>query len=123
MPRLPEEQFRAMESAAPLRRAHWRNPMPRLLPLCVMLLAAATSICAQTYTVLHHFGSLAGDPSGPVFRGTIAQSRGGAMLTTATDQLTDGGGKAFRISTTGSIQVLHQFSGPSGGQPYTGVTL
>lgn len=97
--------------------------MPKLLPLCAMLLAAATSISAQTYTVLHHFGSVAGDPSGPVFRGTIAQSRGGAMLTTATDQLTDGVGKAFRISTTGSIHGLHQFSGSSGGEPDSGFIL
>ena len=39
--------------------------MSKLLPLCIVLLAASISVSAQTYTVLHNFGSKAGDPDRP----------------------------------------------------------
>jgi uncharacterized repeat protein (TIGR03803 family) len=75
----------------------------KLLPLSILLLAASTAASAQTYTVIHNFGSRAGDPSRPsAWPGTIAQSRGGAMFTT-------GGGDAFRVWPGGDVQVLHQF--------------
>ena len=88
--------------------------MAKFLSLCIMLFAASMSVSAQTYTVIHDFG--AGDPNGAVL-GTIAQSRGGAMLTTTPDFQPDHTvGKAFRIGTGGSLQVLHQFnSAPWGG--------
>jgi uncharacterized repeat protein (TIGR03803 family) len=87
--------------------------MRSLLPLSIALLAASTAVSAQTFTVLHNFGSKAGDPTGPVSPGTIAQGRGGAMLTTA--QTT-----AFRIWPSGSLQVLHQFGD---GGPWSGLIL
>ena len=65
--------------------------------LNVVLLAASTALSAQTYTVLHNFGE---DTSNVT--GNIAQSRGGAMLTTSFNT-------AFRIWTGGSLEVLHQF--------------
>jgi len=91
--------------------------MAKFLHLCIMLFAASISVSAQTYTVIHNFGSVAGDPDGPVPPGTIAQSRGGAMVTTTPDFQPDRIlGKAFRIWPSGSLQVLHQFnSGPWGG--------
>ena len=97
--------------------------MSRFLFTCIVLLAACSAVSAQTYTILYTFGSNAGDPSNPEFRGTIAQSRGGAMVTTAGDELNDGVGKAFRISTAASLHVLHQFSGSSGGRPTGGLIL
>ena len=60
--------------------------MSKLLPLCIVLLAASTAVSAQTYTVIHNFGNVSGDP-GPNFFGRIAQSRGGAMLTTTRDAI------------------------------------
>jgi len=95
--------------------------MSKLLPFCIVLLAACISVSAQPYTVLHNFGSKAGDPSQPVPPGTIAQSRGGVMLTTAPDP--DATGKVFRIYTNGSVQVLHQFNGSDGSLPVSGLTL
>jgi uncharacterized repeat protein (TIGR03803 family) len=71
--------------------------------------------------VIHNFGSKAGDPSQPVPPGAIAQSRGGAMLSTAPDP--DAAGKVFRIYTYGSVQVLHQFNGSDGSLPVSGLTL
>jgi hypothetical protein len=55
--------------------------MFKILPLSIMLLAMSTPFYAQTYTVIHNFGSQAGDPSATEV-GTIAQSRGGALFTT-----------------------------------------
>jgi uncharacterized repeat protein (TIGR03803 family) len=80
--------------------------MRSLLPLSIVLLAASTALPAQTYTVLHNFGSKPGDPREAVEPGTIAQGRGGAMLTTSENF---GLGKAFRIWPGGSLQVLHVF--------------
>jgi uncharacterized repeat protein (TIGR03803 family) len=71
--------------------------------------------------VLHAFEDGGGDPSGPVFRGTIAEGRGGAMLTTSTNQLTDHVGKAFRIWPDATLQVRHEFDG--GGEPDSGLVL
>jgi uncharacterized repeat protein (TIGR03803 family) len=97
--------------------------MFRFLSPCIVLLAACGAVSAQTYSILHTFGSKAGDPSNPEYRGTIAQARGGTLVTTAGDELNDGVGKAFRISTSGSLHVLHEFSGPSGGRPTGGLIL
>ena len=54
--------------------------MSKFLPLCIMLFAASMSVSAQTYTVLHNFGSTSGDPTGPRYSGVISQSRGGNMF-------------------------------------------
>jgi uncharacterized repeat protein (TIGR03803 family) len=97
--------------------------MPKLLPLSIVLLAASTALSAQTYTVLHNFGSQAGDPWNSERPLTIAQSRGGAMLTTSLDDPHYELGKAFRIWPGGGLQVLHQFDGQDGGDPYSGLIL
>ena len=62
MPRRPEEVFRAVETQHPEASTR-RNPMSKLLPLCIVLLAASTALSAQTYKVLHNFGNGAGDPT------------------------------------------------------------
>lgn len=80
--------------------------MSRFLSACSVLLAASTALSGQTYKVIHNFGAKAGDPSQPNGPGIIAQGRGGEMMTTAST-------KAFRISTSGSLQVLHQFDSSS----------
>jgi len=97
--------------------------MSRYLFLSLVLLAAPTALSAQTYTVLHNFGSGAGDPTNLSWPTMIAQSRGGAMLTTSVDSPFEELGKVFRIWPGGSLQVLHQFDGQDGGDPYGGLTL
>ena len=97
--------------------------MSKLLPLCIVLLAASTALSAQTYTVLHNFRNLSGEPN-PDFFGRIAQSRGGAMLTTSRDAYQDYLlGKAFRVWTDGTLQVLHHFDPVFGNEPESGFTL
>jgi uncharacterized repeat protein (TIGR03803 family) len=82
--------------------------------------ALGTTMHAQTYKVLAY---LTGTPSTPVEPGLIAQSPGGNLMTTASDQDTDLGGVAFRVTTEGAVTVLHQFSKPGGIAPASGLTL
>jgi len=97
--------------------------MTKLLPLCIVLVAASTSVSAQTYTVLHNFGSVAGDPTGPRYSGVISQSRGGNMFSSADDHWTDDNGTAFRISPEGTLKVVHRFGPPGAVRPVGGLTL
>jgi len=82
--------------------------------------ALATTMHAQTYKVLAY---LSGTPSTPVEPGLIAQSPGGNLMTTASDQDTDLRGVAFRVTTEGVVTVLHEFSKPEGVLPASGLTL
>ena len=88
-----------------------------------LLFATASTLYAQTYKVLYSFGTTSGDPSEPYPPGMIAQSRGGYLFST-----TDGGGfskdgAAFRITTRGSLSVLHSFNGLDGNRSDSGLTL
>ena len=87
-------------------------------------LAWALSLCAhaQTYKMMAY---LNGAPSSPVEPGLIAQSRGGFLVTTASDQTTDGAGVTFRVTTSGAVTVLHQFMTGNGQRysPAGGLTL
>ena len=97
--------------------------MSKLLPLCIVLLAASISVSAQTYTVLHNFGSKAGDPTGPRYSGVISQSRGGNMFSSADDHWTDQHGTAFSITPSGTVTVVHRFALPAQSRPVGGLTL
>lgn len=84
--------------------------MRKVLALSFVLLAASTSLCAQTYTVLHAFSGEAGDTGQLIYPNAIAQGRGGTIVGTTSSE-------AFRLWPSGSLQVLHQFGegGPWGG--------
>jgi len=82
------------------------------LPLSVVLLAASTALSAQTFTVLYNFQSNR-PPRHPMNPGIIAQSRGGAMLSTSSDA--GNGGTAWRIWPNGSLTVLGEFLANDGG--------
>jgi uncharacterized repeat protein (TIGR03803 family) len=97
--------------------------MSKLLPLCIVLLTASISVSAQTYTVLHNFGSKAGDPTGPRYSGVISQSRGGNMFSSADDHWTDQRGAAFSVTPSGAVTVVHRFALPGAIRPVGGLTL
>jgi hypothetical protein len=59
--------------------------------------ALCSTMHAQTYKVMDYFN---GVPSAPDTPGVIAQSRGGNLVTTASDQSTDFVGSAFRVATS-----------------------
>jgi uncharacterized repeat protein (TIGR03803 family) len=84
------------------------------------LLASVTTLSAQTFTVLHNFGSQANDPGGPTWTGAIAQSQGGYFFTSSPGAVN---GKAYRLTTAGALKVVHGFNGTDGGQPYSGLTM
>ncbi len=93
-----------------------------LLPaICVVFTLAAT-VHAQTYKVLHSFGSSPGDPACPLPAGTISQSPGGNLYTALDDCFIDGG-SAVRISVNGAVTVVHSFSGVDGVGPTGGLTF
>ncbi len=88
-----------------------------------LVLAMATSVHAQSYKLLYNFGSNPGDPTGPRYSGTIAQSPGGNLYSTADDHWTDGLGTAFKMSVNGTLTVLHRFGGIGGQAPTGGLVF
>jgi uncharacterized repeat protein (TIGR03803 family) len=84
------------------------------------ILSLAATVPAQTYKVLAYFN---GKPGAPEFPGLIAQSLGGSMLTTSTDQMSDLHGVAFRVETSGALTVEHEFDKATGDLASSGLTL
>jgi len=83
----------------------------------------ATTVSAQSYKVLVNFNLNQG-PSLPDEPGIIAQSRGGYLVTTASDDITgSANGSAFRVDTSGALKVLHEFDRTDGSLPIGGLTL
>jgi uncharacterized repeat protein (TIGR03803 family) len=85
------------------------------LAICLVL-ALAAPVHAQTYKVLHNFGSSPGEPSCPTFEGAIAQSLGGNFYSSAPDCFSTDGGTVYKISVNGALTVIYRFpsdlSGP-----------
>jgi uncharacterized repeat protein (TIGR03803 family) len=77
---------------------------------------------SQSYTLLHSFGTNGHGPNDP-HSSIIAQSRGGNMVSTATDTWTGGDGTVFKINTNGAVTTLHTFNGTDGFEPLSGLTL
>lgn len=86
-----------------------------------LLFAVAPTLYAQTYKVLYSFGTKSGDPTIP--SGTIAQSRGGNLFSTTGTGGSSHLGTAFKITTAGSLTVVHSFQGTEGADPFAGLTL
>lgn len=90
----------------------------------VVLVATSVSpLSGQTYSVLYNFGTVSTDPYNPVYTGAIAQGRDGNLYTTAS---AGGGydvGAVFSMSTSGTMTLVHSFSGTDGSCPFGGLTL
>ena len=80
-----------------------------VLSIAVLFALSQPTIYAQTYTVIHNFGSNANDPFSPAISGTITQSRGGAMFSTVGGGNDGTLGAAFRITTSGAVTTLETF--------------
>jgi uncharacterized repeat protein (TIGR03803 family) len=93
----------------------------RAAAICAgMALPLSASLDAQSYKVLAYYS---GNPSTPYPPAVIAQSRGGYLVTT-TAQDSGGFGEAFRVTTSGSVTTLHQFTlGETNHDPFSGLTL
>lgn len=86
-----------------------------------LLFTAAPALYAQTFTILYSFGTVNGDPTYPSTPGIIAQGRDGSMFSTAGYGDSIATGKAFSITTAGSLKVVHAFKGVT--QLTSGLTL
>src|SRR5438874_3961828 len=95
-----------------------------LLPLAqTQISTACPAATAQSYTLLHRFGTNGRGPNDPHYSGIIAQSRDGNMFSTAGDTWTGGEGTAFKISKSGGVTPLHTFTGIDGAGAFSGLTL
>src|ERR1700743_3785688 len=85
--------------------------------LGVLVLAATlTALHAQTYTVLYNFGSNTGDPKNPASNGLMTQGRDGNVYSTTSFGGSTGTGTAFKITTSGALTKLDDFTdSPIGG--------
>jgi uncharacterized repeat protein (TIGR03803 family) len=86
-----------------------------------LLVGVGALACAQTYTVMHDFGTTLTDPQAPGTPGVICQSRGGYLFSAGGTQ--GNPGAAFRLTTDGQYKVMHAFSGSDGQMPSGGLTL
>jgi uncharacterized repeat protein (TIGR03803 family) len=94
-----------------------------LLVLAVAFGAAEAQ--AQTVTIksIRDLGTVAGDPINPRWVGLIAQGRDGNMYTTTPAGEASGSvGTAFKITPTGKLTVLHNFTSAEG-TPLSGLVL
>jgi hypothetical protein len=83
-----------------MRRRSSASVLSLFVSQAIVLLAFATAASAQTFTVLHNFGSKAGDPYQPGHAGAIAQGRDGNMYSA-----TPGGGSSTRGAKIGRAHV------------------
>jgi uncharacterized repeat protein (TIGR03803 family) len=89
----------------------------------VVIVLVTTPAHAQSFSVLYNFGSKSGDPANPSFSGIVAQGRDGNLYTTAPQGGSMGNGAVFKITPSGTLNVLYNFDGTHGSAPEGGVTL
>jgi uncharacterized repeat protein (TIGR03803 family) len=89
----------------------------------LLVLAAAVSAGAQTYTVLYNLGSQPGDPLNPTRQGSFAQARDGNLYSTSQTGGTNDDGAIFRLTPSGAMSVIYSFDDTHGAQPNGGLTL
>ena len=96
----------------------------RLWTLVLLALLSAVPSSAQTYTVLYNLGTNPGDPINPAWVGNFTQARDGNLYSTAPYDGTNLLGAVFRLTPSGTMQVLHSFANNTDGfRPNSGLTL
>ena len=90
-----------------------------------LAIAVATPLCAQTYSDLYNFGANANDPVSPQSSGIITQGRDGQLYSTTPFGGVFGQGAAFKVSTSGSLSKIYDFTFTASGgtNPFGGLTL
>lgn len=115
-------------SLSPSGVSHPLQPF-RMVTVAVALLVLAaifsTPLRAQTYSDLYNFGINTGDPINPQFSGVIAQGRDGALYSTTPFGGSNGQGATFKISTSGTLSRIFDFTPTASGgtNPFGGLTL
>jgi uncharacterized repeat protein (TIGR03803 family) len=93
------------------------------LALPVLVVTVAATVQAQTFSVLHNFGTKSGDGTNPSYSGIVAQGRDGNIYSTTGNGGTYNLGTVFKITPAGKLSVIYSFDGPHGAEPYGGLTL
>lgn len=78
----------------------------RIFYVLALTILAATTVCAQTYSVLDQFGSAQGDPKQP---GALFQGPDGSLYGTSTSGGAYGQGSYFTLTPSGQLQTLYSF--------------
>jgi len=93
-----------------------------LVFIAVTLFPPATAH-AQAVSLLYNFGSKSGDPLLPSYSGIVAQGRDSNLYSTSPSGGA-GHGTVFKITPTGTMTVVYNFTGlADGGTPNGGLTL
>jgi uncharacterized repeat protein (TIGR03803 family) len=92
-----------------------------LILTTLMLVVAAATATARTYTDLYNFGFNSGDPSKP--QGPLAQGRDGNLYGVSYTGGTHNLGTVFLVTPAGTQNVLYDFDGTHGANPWGGLTL
>ena len=103
-----------------------RKMQPFTLAMLVLALSVSTNVAhAQTYSVLYNFGAASGDPSQPANSGIVAQGRDGNLYSTTINGGTLNSGAVFKITPTGTVNVVYSFDPSALGpfNPVSGLTL
>jgi uncharacterized repeat protein (TIGR03803 family) len=88
------------------------RPMICAMLTCLILLVSSTNVLASLkYQVLQSLGKPEGTP-----RGKLVQGSDGYFYGTTYYGGSQGAGTVFKISSTGSFSVLHEFDGAEGGK-------
>lgn len=97
------------------------------LAVATLVLTAtfSTPLRAQTYSDLYNFGTNANDPINPQVSGVIGQGRDGELYSTTPFGGSNGQGAAFKISPTGTLSRIFDFTltASGGTNPFGGMTL
>jgi uncharacterized repeat protein (TIGR03803 family) len=81
-----------------------------LLLTALFVLGTTNHAQAQSYSVIYNLGDHTGDPLNPQELGVIAQGRDGNLYTTTPSGGTSNHGTAFKLTPSGKLTVLTNFS-------------
>ena len=101
----------------------FRFSVPQAFCLTLILLVMSLSASAQTYTDLHDFSPVGGDPSYFNVAGWIPQGRDGNLYGVSHFGGTSDIGTVFSMTPTGTPTILASFIGSNGSYPFSGLTL
>src|SRR5690349_10009808 len=97
-----------------------RHFVPLFLLACAT--AASARLSAQVYTDLHDFDCTV-EGCGPEYPAILAQGRDGNLYGTAEQGGTSQMGTVFKVTPAGVLTTLHNFSGPDGQNPRSGLVI
>lgn len=94
-----------------------------ILPLILTLGMSANVAVAQSFSILHDFGTYTGDATYPSWVGSITQARDGNLYSTTSTGGANNLGAIFQLTPSGQEKVVYSFNRPLAFTPNSGLTL